>query len=110
VAKREPAVKDAQLIAAGVELSDDAIIGGTLEGIVLSWNPAAERIFGYSSKEIIGKTWSLLAAERVSEMDAVLVRVKDGEIIDHLETTLARKDGTAVPVALTVAPTSTRTA
>jgi PAS domain S-box-containing protein len=105
VAKHEQAVKDAQLNATGVEFSDDAIIGGTLEGIVLSWNPAAERMYGYSSKEIIGKTWGLLASEgQTSEMDAVLVRVKDGKTVEHLETTLARKDGAVVPVSLTVAP------
>jgi PAS domain S-box-containing protein len=102
--KQEQAVKDAQLIAAIVESSDDAIIGGTLEGIVTSWNPAAERMYSYTSKEIVGNTASLLAPERANEMNAVLVRVKGGETVAHLETTLARKDGTVVPVSLTFAP------
>jgi PAS domain S-box-containing protein len=100
----EQAVKDAQLIAAIVEFSDDAIIGSTMEGIVTSWNPAAERMYSYTSQEIIGNTGSLLAPERAKEMNAVLFRVKGGETVAHLETTLARKDGTAVPVSLTFAP------
>jgi len=105
VAKQEQAVKNAQLIAAIVEFSDDAIVCSTLEGVVTSWNPAAERMYGYSGNEVISKSGSLLAPEdRASEMNAVLVRVKDGETVEHLETTLARKDGTVVPVSLTIAP------
>ena len=105
MANQEQALKDAQFIAAVVEYSDDAIIGSTLEGIITSWNPAAERMYGYSSKEIIGKSGSLLDREdRASEMNAVLVRIKDGATVEHLETTLARKDGTVAPVSLTVAP------
>jgi len=105
VAKQEPAVEDAQLIAAVAELSDDAIIGSTLDGIVTSWNPAAETMYSYSSKEIIGKAVGLLAPEdRASEIDAALVRVKDGETVKHLETRLTRKDGKIVPVSLNVAP------
>ena len=103
--KAKQAVEEAQLIAAVVEYSDDAIIGSTLEGIVTSWNPAAKRLYGYSSEEILGKPGSLLAPEdRTSQMDAVLVRVRDGETVEHLETTLVRKDGTVVPVSLTIAP------
>ena len=105
VAKQQQAVKNSQLIAAIVEFSDDAIVGSTLEGIVTSWNPAAERIYGYSGNEVIGKSGCLLAPQdRASEMKAVLVRVKDGQTIEHLETRLARKDGTVVPVSLTIAP------
>jgi PAS domain S-box-containing protein len=104
VAKEDQASKDAQFIAAIVEFSDDAIIGSSLDGIITSWNPAAERMYGYPSKEIIGKSGSLLAPERANEMNAVLVRVKAGKTVEHLETTLARQDGTVVPVSLTVAP------
>lgn len=105
VAKHEPAVEEAQLIAAVAELSDDAIIGSTLGGIVTSWNPAAETMYGYSSEEIIGKSGGLLAPkDRATEIAAVLARVTDGETVKHLETKLVRKDGTVVPVSLTVAP------
>jgi PAS domain S-box-containing protein len=104
VAKHEKAVKVADLIAAAVELSEDAIIGGTLEGMVMIWNPAAERMYGYSGKEVIGKPCSLLTTERAYEMDAVLVRVKHGETVEHLPRTLATKDGSVVAVSLTVGP------
>lgn len=103
--KAKQAVEETRLIAAVVEYSDDAIIGSTLEGIVTNWNPAAKRLYGYSSEEILGKPGSLLAPEdRASEMKAVLVRVRDGETVEHLETTLVRKDATVVPVSLTIAP------
>jgi PAS domain S-box-containing protein len=98
-------VEETRLIAAVVEISDDAIIGSTLGGIVTNWNPAAERLYGYSSEEILGKSGTLLAPEdRASQMEAVLGRVRDGETVEHLETTLVRKDGTVVPVSLTIAP------
>jgi PAS domain S-box-containing protein len=102
---QEQAVEDARLIAAVVEFSNDAIIGSTLDGVVTSWNPAAATLYGYSCDEIVGKSGLLLAPEdRASQMSAVLVRVRDGETVEHLETTLVRKDGTVVPVSLTVAP------
>jgi PAS domain S-box-containing protein len=104
VAEQNHWVNDAQLLAAVVQFSDDAIVGSTLEGVVTTWNPGAERMYGYSSHEIIGRTGSLLAPERSTEMNAVLMRVKGGETVEHLETTLVRKDRTLVPVSLTVAP------
>jgi PAS domain S-box-containing protein len=85
MARQKLAVKNAQLTAAIVEYSDEAIIGCTLEGLVTSWNPAAMRMYGYSSKEIIGRSASLLARrDHVSEMYGVLARIKDGEIVEHL--------------------------
>jgi PAS domain S-box-containing protein len=105
MSKEEQAVAETRLIAAVVEISDDAIIGSTLGDIVTNWNPAAERLYGYSSEEILGKSGTLLAPEdRASEMEAALVRVRDGETVEHLKTTLVRKDGTVVPVSLTIAP------
>jgi len=105
VAKQKQAVKDAQLIAAIVEYSDDAIIGSTLEGVITSWNPAAVRMYGYSSKEIIGRPGSLLVPDdRDGEFLATVAMVKDGRAVEHFETMRVRKDGTVVPVSLTVAP------
>ena len=104
MARQKLAVKNAQLTAAIVEYSDDAIIGCTLEGVVTSWNPAAMRMYGYSSKEIIGRSASLLARrDHVSEMYGVLARIKDGEIVEHLEINHVRRDGTVFPVSVTVA-------
>jgi PAS domain S-box-containing protein len=105
VAKQKRAVKNAQLTAAIVQYSDDAIIGATLEGTITSWNPAAERMYGYAAAEIIGRSARLLTtAARTGDIDALLARIKDGEAVNHFETTLVRKDGTLVPVSLTVAP------
>jgi len=105
VTKQKAAVKNAQLMAAIVEYSNDAIIGSTLEGVITSWNPAAERLYGHSSKEIIGRSGSLLNPEdRAGEVNDVLARVQDGEAVEGLETVRVRKDGTVVPVSITMAP------
>ena len=105
VAKQRQAVKNAQLMTAIVQYSNDAIIASTLGGIITSWNPAAERLYGYSSQDIIGRSVSLLMPhDRASELHATLARIKDGEAVEHFETIRVRKDGTAFPVSLTVAP------
>lgn len=105
VAKQEQAIKDAHLIAAIVEYSDDAIIGSTLSGIITSWNPAAVRMYGYSSQEIIGRSGSLLVPEdRAEEFLETVAMVKGGKALEHFETTRVRKDGSPIPVSLTVAP------
>jgi PAS domain S-box-containing protein len=105
VDQRHEAVKTAQLLAAIVKYSDDAIVGSTLGGIITSWNPAATRMYGYSAKEIIGRSGSLLFPEdRAGEMDAVLARVKVGRAVEHFETTLVRKERGTVTVSITIAP------
>src|SRR5665648_633735 len=105
VTQRKLAVKNAELIAAIVQYSDDAIIGETIEGVITSWNPAAERLYGYSSEEIIGRPASLLAPEdRTGEMHANLAQIRAGQPVEHLETTRVRKDGTVFPVSPTVSP------
>jgi PAS domain S-box-containing protein len=92
-------------LAAIVEHSDDAIIGMSLRGAITSWNPAAERIYGYTGAEIIGKSFRHLSPkDRAGEMTAVLVRIRAGEDLDHFETVGVRKDGTVLPVFLTVSP------
>ena len=104
MAKQEQAVKNAQLIAAIVEFSDDAIVCSTLEGIVTSWNPAAERMYGYSSEEMLGKSIDQLSQDRTGEMSSILARIKAGQPVEHFETVRVRKDGTVFPVLLTVSP------
>ena len=104
VTKQKRAVKTAQQTAAVVEYSNDAIVGSTPEGVVTTWNPAAERLYGYSSAEILGKSGTILTPEdRAGEFFANLATVKDGKTVERLETLRRRKDGTLVPVSVTVA-------
>ena len=92
-------------LAAIVEFSDDAIVSKTLDGIITSWNPAAERLFGYTLEEVIGRPISILAAPgRENEMPAILERIRRGEKIEHFETVRRRKDGSLIDVSLTVSP------
>jgi len=93
------------LLRAIVEHSEDAIIGKTLDGIITSWNPAAERMYGYSRDEVIGKSIDLLSPKgRTGEMHAILAMIRAGEPVDHLETIRVRKDGTTITVSITVSP------
>ena len=107
-----PGIKSAPtdaLLAEIVASSDDAIASKTLDGIVTSWNRAAERLFGYAAEEMIGRPIALLAAPgREDEMPAILARIRRGERIDHLETVRRRKDGGLVEIALTVSPVRDR--
>ena len=99
------------LLAAIVESSDDAIASKTLDGIVTSWNRAAERLFGYTAEEMIGQPIAVLAAPgRENEMPTILERIRRGERVDHFDTVRRRKDGTLVEVSLTVSPVRDRPA
>ncbi|HEX2970806.1 MAG TPA: PAS domain S-box protein [Tepidisphaeraceae bacterium] len=92
-------------LAAIVESCDDAILSVTLEGIISSWNGAAERMFGYAAAEVLGRHVSLIApADRHEEMQQILAAVSRGESVAHHQTTRVRKDGTAIEVSLTVSP------
>ena len=92
-------------LAALVESSDDAIIGESLDGTITTWNSGAERLFGYSSSAAVGKPIQmLLPLERANEESAILARIKNGERIDHFETTRIRKDGERVDVSVTISP------
>src|SRR4051812_40716518 len=107
VAKRPivPSSLASALLAAIVEGSDDAIASKTLDGIVTSWNRAAERLFGYAAREIVGRPIAVLAAPgREDEMPMILERVRRGERVDHFDTVRKRKDGTLAEISLTVSP------
>jgi PAS domain S-box-containing protein len=92
-------------LAAIVEDSNDAIISKDLHGIITTWNKAAERIFGYSATEALGKPITILVPpERVDEERDILARLQRGERIDHFETVRKNKDGNQLDVALTVSP------
>src|SRR6478672_13007993 len=94
-----------QHLARIVESSDDAIVSKDLNGIILSWNRAAERIFGYTAAEAIGQSIRMIIpADRQGEEDMVLARIRAGEAITHFETLRQRKDGTLIPISLTVSP------
>jgi PAS domain S-box-containing protein len=98
--------EDAQTrLAAIVESTGDAIISTTLDGILLSWNRGAERLYGFTSAEAIGAPISLMIPpDRMAEEQAVLSRIRNGELIDALETTRRRKDGSLIHVAITASP------
>jgi PAS domain S-box-containing protein len=97
---------EAQLrMSAIVESSDDAIISKTLDGIIVSWNKGAERLYGYTTKEIVGKPLSILVPpDHPDELPAIMERLKRGEHIEHFETKRLRKDGSRVDVSLTISP------
>lgn len=97
--------RDALHLASIVESSEDAIVGKDLNSTVTSWNAAAEKLFGYPAAEIIGKSVRLIIpADRQNEEDEVLRRIRDGQRIEHFETIRRKKDGTSVPVSLTISP------
>ena len=102
---REVVTETHLLLSSIVESSDDAIISKDLNGIITSWNAAAERIFGYSAAEVTGKPISILAPpDRLDEMPTILDQIKQGRRVNHYETERRRKDGKLVSVSLTVSP------
>lgn len=106
IADRKQAEEAAHSLAAIVESSEDAIIGKRLDGTIVSWNAAAERIYGYAADEAKGKHVSLLAPDdRRHELTNIFETLKRGESIPHLETVRQTKDGRLIDVALTISPT-----
>ena len=97
---------DAQArLAAVVDSSDDAIVSKTLDGVITSWNRAAERLFGYTATEAVGQSiYIIIPADRRAEEEMVLGRIRAGQMVDHFETVRRRKDGTLVEISLTVSP------
>jgi PAS domain S-box-containing protein len=92
-------------LAAIVECSDDAIIGKTVDGIVTSWNQAAERIFGYTAEEMIGQPIQrIIPPDRPDDFAAILGAIRRGERVDHYETERLHKDGRRIRVSLSVSP------
>ena len=102
--RRQAEITQAHL-AAIVESSDDAIVSKTLDGVITSWNAAAERMFGYTGAEAVGQHIMLIIPqERRNEEDDVIARIRRGERLSHFETVRQRKDGQLVEVSLTVSP------
>ena len=93
------------ILASIVESSNDAIIGKTLDGTIISWNNAAERIYGYLADEIIGKSIAvIISPELRDQLPTFLQRVSNGERIEHFETIRLRKDGSRIAVSITLSP------
>ena len=92
-------------LARVIESSDDAIVSKDLNSIITSWNKAAERMFGYTSAEAVGQSIRMIIPdERHAEEDMVLARVRAGQAVTHFETIRRRKDGSMIPISLTVSP------
>jgi PAS domain S-box-containing protein len=105
ITARKLAEKVRERLAAVVDSSDDAIVSKTLEGTISAWNHGAEKVFGYSAAEIVGKpVLVLLPPERIDEESDILTRIRRGESVDHFETVRVRKDGTRIDVSLSVSP------
>jgi PAS domain S-box-containing protein len=105
ITERKRAEEVRSHLAAIVESSDDAIIGKTLDGVVVSWNPGAERIYGYKAEEMVGLPISLLVPQdRPDEITHILERLRRGESLSHFETTRIRKDGCRIEVSVSISP------
>jgi PAS domain S-box-containing protein len=103
--RMERAERDQLFLSAIVSSADDAIVSKDLNGIVTSWNKAAEKLFGYTSEEMIGQPISLLIpVDHPDEEPQILARIRRGEPISHYETQRVRKDGRVIDVSLTVSP------
>jgi len=93
------------LLEAIIDSSNDAIVSKQLDGTIMSWNKAAERLFGYTSEEAVGRSIRMIVpADRQPEEDDVLARLQRGEIVDHFQTVRQRKDGSLINVSLTISP------
>lgn len=98
-------VSDGRLLAAIVQSSQDAIVSKDLNGIVTSWNPAAEEIFGYPAVEMIGQSITrIIPPDRLDEETYVLDNIRRGQRIEHYETLRRRNDGSLIPISLTISP------
>jgi len=95
--------EECERLASVVESSDDAIIGQSLDGTIFAWNFGAGNLFGYSSVEAVGKPVQMLLPQgRANEESDILARIRNGERINHFETVRLRKDGTQLPVSVTI--------
>jgi PAS domain S-box-containing protein len=105
LSERKQAEVDRLRLAAIVEYSDDAIISKTLDGIITSWNQAAQRMFGYSSQETVGRSITIIIPDELREEERmILSKLRNGERIDHFETVRMRKDGSRLDISLTISP------
>ena len=102
---RERTALSPEYLAAIVDSSDDAIIGKTLDGTIISWNAGAQRIYGYTADEVVGQPIAILVPrDRPNELPAILERLRRGERISHYRTERIRKDGKRLTISVTISP------
>ena len=105
ITERKRVEEDQARLAAIVQDSDEAIISKSLDNVITSWNPAAERLFGYTHDQAMGQRMSCLyPSDRTTEEQALLARIALGESVSHFETVRVRKDGAAIDVSITLSP------
>jgi PAS domain S-box-containing protein len=105
ITERKLAEESLSHLAALVESSEDAIVSKSLDGTILTWNKGAERMFGYTANEAIGRHISMLAPpDRPCEVNGILERIRRGESVGHQETVRVRKDGRRIDVFITISP------
>ncbi len=104
-ANAEDLATKANLLAAIVESSEDAIIGETLDGSISSWNKGAKKMFGYGSEEVIGQpVLMIIPKERADELSQLTVKIKEGKSVPHYETVRVGKDGSLMDVSVSLSP------
>jgi len=105
ITEQKQAAQNITRLASIVESSNDSITSISLDGVIMSWNPAAERMYGYSAKEIIGQSFSIFVPSvKADEVADIPTKIRDGHRIEHFDTIRARKDGSTFPVSLTLSP------
>jgi PAS domain S-box-containing protein len=105
ITERKRSERAVGLLAAIVDSSDDAVVSKNLDGIISSWNNGAERVFGHTAEEAIGRhIFLIIPADRRDEEAMILERVKRGEQVEHFDTVRVRKDGTLIDISLTISP------
>jgi len=105
ISERKRAAEVRERLAAIVNSSDDAIISKDLNGTINAWNRGAEKVFGYSASEVLGKPMLMLfPPDRVNEEAEILARIRRGESVEHFETVRIRKDGKSIDVSVTISP------
>jgi two-component system sensor histidine kinase/response regulator len=109
ITARKQAEVDLASLASIVESSDDAIVGKNLDGVVTTWNRGAERIFGYTAAEAIGRPMTFLfPPDRLNEEAVILMRLRNGDSVDHFESVRLTSNGRAIDVSLTISPIKDR--
>jgi PAS domain S-box-containing protein len=105
ITEQSRAVQAREQLASIVESSGDAIVSKDLNGIIVSWNRAAESLFGYAAEDVIGKSITILIPQELQDEEPrIIERIRRGDSLDHYETVRQRKDGSRVPVSLSVSP------